>query len=158
MKLTSEADELRALSIKREEELRGLRDCLEAESRERTHLTEQLEKKDVLMREELRARDSKILELKRYVSEIVPERDTLRGEVVSVGHQLDDARAESNKCKDLHTKLVAALSEVRAEAEAFVSSYKEDAATANAKARKVFEEAELQLTRAVKHARLESRR
>lgn len=76
----------------------------------------QLEKKDVLMKEELRARDSEILELKRHVSEIVFERDTIQGEVASVGHQLDDARAESNKYRDLHTELVAVLSKVRAEA------------------------------------------
>ncbi|XP_070002653.1 uncharacterized protein [Nicotiana sylvestris] len=131
-KLTLEADELRALSTKREEELYDLWDCLEAASRERTHLTKQLEKKDVLMKEELRARDSEILELKRHVSEIVSKRDTLQGTVVSVRHQFDGTRVESNKYKGLHTELVTALSKVRAEVEAFMASYKEDAATVNA--------------------------
>ncbi|XP_070022830.1 uncharacterized protein [Nicotiana sylvestris] len=157
-KLTLEADERRELSTKREEELYSLRDCLEVAYQDKTHITEQLEKKDALMKEELRTRDSEILELKRHVSEIVSKRDTVQREVASVGHQLDDARAESNKYKDLHTRLVAVLSKVRAEAKEFVSSYKDDDATANAQARKVSEKAELRLTRAVKHACLESRR
>ncbi|XP_019233394.1 PREDICTED: uncharacterized protein LOC109213996 [Nicotiana attenuata] len=155
-KLTSEADELRALSTKREEELRSLRDFLEAASREKDRLAEQ--EKDVLMGKELRARDSKILELKRHLSEVISERDALRGEVVLIGHCLEDAMAESSKYKDLHTELATTLSEVRAEVEALVTSHKEDAATANAQAPKVFKEAELRLTGAVEHAQLKSRR
>lgn len=56
-----------------------------------------LQKKDVLMIEELRATNSKILELKQHVSEIASERDTLQVKVVSARHQLHDGRAKSNK-------------------------------------------------------------
>ncbi|XP_070021938.1 uncharacterized protein [Nicotiana sylvestris] len=98
----------------------------------------QLEKKDVLMKEELRARDSKILELRQLVSEIVSEIDTLQGEMASVGHQLNDTREESNKYRDLHTELVVALPKVRAKAEELVSSYKDDIATTSLK-RKEFD-------------------
>lgn len=76
--------------------------------------------------------------------------------MVSIGRFLEDAKDESSKHKDLYTKLVATLSEVRDEAEALVTSHKEDVATTIAQARKVSEEAELCLTRAVEHARLES--
>nr|XP_009795796.1 PREDICTED: girdin-like [Nicotiana sylvestris] len=157
-KLTLEVDELRAIFTKKVEEFRGFRDCLEAASRKRTHLTKQLEKKDVLMREELRARDTEILQLKWHVSETTSKRDTLHRKVVSIRHQLHDARAESNKYKDLHTELVVALSGAKAKTEALVSSYKEDVVAANAQARKVSEEDELQLTRAVEQAWLESRK
>ncbi|XP_070010676.1 uncharacterized protein [Nicotiana sylvestris] len=137
MKLTLEADELRAIFTKKEEEFHGLRDRLEAVSRDRTHLTEQLEKQDVLIREELRARDTEILELKRHISEIASKRDTLQGKMVSARHQLHDARVESNKYKDLHTELVVVLCGARAKAEELISSYKDDVVTANAWAKKI---------------------
>ncbi|XP_070022619.1 uncharacterized protein [Nicotiana sylvestris] len=136
MKLTSEADELRAFFTKKEEEFSCLQDCFEAASRERTYLIEQLEKKRILMKDELRTRDSEISELKWYVSEIASERDTLQRKVVLVVHQLHDARAKSNKYKDLHTELVVVLYRVMAEAEELVSSYKEDVVATNAQARK----------------------
>ncbi|XP_019241834.1 PREDICTED: uncharacterized protein LOC109221851 [Nicotiana attenuata] len=120
----NDVDELKALFTKREEELHDLRARLDT-----------LEKKDSLMREGLRARDIEILGLKQRVDEMASERDTLQGKLTSVEHHLQDARADSSKYKDLHAELVAALSVAKSEADALISSYREDAAAANAQAR-----------------------
>nr|XP_009782864.1 PREDICTED: intracellular protein transport protein USO1-like [Nicotiana sylvestris] len=158
MRLSSEADKLRALFTKKKEELRDLKAHLETMSRERTDLAEQLEKKDILMREGLRARDIEVLGLKQHVDEIASARDTLQGKLTLAEHHLHDARADSSKYKDLHAESVAALFAVKSEDDALISSYREDAATANAGAKKVSEVAELELTRALEHDRLRSRR
>lgn len=110
------------------------------------------------MREGLRARDIKILGLKQRVDEITFERDTLQGKLASVDHHLQDARVDSSKYKDLHTESVVALSTAKSEADAFISSYREDVAVTNARAKKLSEEVELELTRFLEHARFISRR
>nr|XP_016454576.1 PREDICTED: interactor of constitutive active ROPs 2, chloroplastic-like [Nicotiana tabacum] len=128
-RLSLEADGLRALFTKKEEELHDLRARLEM-----------LEQKDILMKEGLRGRDIEILGLKQHVDEIAAERDTLQWKLTSVEHHLQDAREDSHKYKDLFVNSVAALSAAKSEADALISSYREDAIATNARAKKALED------------------
>ncbi|XP_070017103.1 uncharacterized protein [Nicotiana sylvestris] len=110
-RLSSEAGELRALFTKKGEKLNNLRARFETVSRERTDLAEQLEKKDVLMREGLRARDIDILKLKQCVDEIASERDTLQGKLTSVERCLQDTRADGGIDLSAEIERVKALKE-----------------------------------------------
>ncbi|XP_019244432.1 PREDICTED: inner centromere protein-like [Nicotiana attenuata] len=127
-KLISELDELKALYAQKEGELGDLRAHLERISREWADLDEKLKQKDDLMREELRVRDTEILGLKQRMDEVSSDKETLREKLTS------------------------------SEAVELMSSYRKAAAAANARARKVSEEAEHKLSRALEHARLRSRR
>ncbi|XP_070002693.1 uncharacterized protein [Nicotiana sylvestris] len=124
-RLSSEVDELRALFTKKEEELHGLRACLET-----------LEKKDALIREGFRARDIEILGLKQRVDEITSERDTLQGKLTSIEHHLQVVKEDSSKYKDLHAESFAVLSIAKSEMDALMTSYREDVAAANAQSKK----------------------
>lgn len=112
----------------------------------------QFEKENALLTEELRDRDAEISKLSRYIREMTSERDTLQGKVTLVERQLQDAKEESDKYRGFHSKLVAALSQIKAEAEAFVSLHGEEAIVANARVERASEEASPNLPRAVNRA------
>ncbi|XP_019244314.1 PREDICTED: cingulin-like [Nicotiana attenuata] len=157
-KLVSELDELKALYAQKEGELGDLRAHSERISRVRADFDEQLKQKDDLKRKELRVRDTKILGLKQHMDEVSSNKEILRESLTSAQCQLQGAREESRKYRDLHVELDAELDAAKSEADALMSSYRKDAASTNARARKVSEEAKLKLSRALEHARLRSRR
>ncbi|XP_070029330.1 uncharacterized protein [Nicotiana sylvestris] len=71
----------------------------------------------------------------------------------------EETLAESPKPKRarvLHAESAAALSVAKSEADAFLSSYRKDAAAANARAREISEEAELKMACALAHVQLEA--
>ncbi|XP_019229617.1 PREDICTED: interactor of constitutive active ROPs 2, chloroplastic-like [Nicotiana attenuata] len=109
-KLVSELDELKALHAQKEGELGDLQAHFERISRERADLDKQLKQKDDLMREELKVRDTEILGLKQCMDEVSSDKETLREKLTSVECQLQGARGESLKYKDLHAESVAELS------------------------------------------------
>ncbi|XP_070029183.1 uncharacterized protein [Nicotiana sylvestris] len=155
-KLVSELDELKALHAQKEGELGDIRAHLERISRERADLDEQ--KKDDLIREELRVRDTENLGLKQCIDEVSCDKETLREKLTSVECQLQGARGEILKYKAIYAELVAELSAAKSEAAVLMSSYRKDVAATNARARKVSKEAELKLSRALEHTRLRSRK
>ncbi|XP_070019820.1 uncharacterized protein [Nicotiana sylvestris] len=157
-KLVSELDELEALHAQKEGELGDVRAHLERISRERANLDEQLKQKDDLMREELRVRDTEILRLKQCVNEVSSDKETFREKLTLVECQLQGVREESREYKDLHAESVAELSANKSEAVSLLSSYRKNAAAANAQARKVSKEVELELSRSLEYAQLRSRR
>ncbi|XP_019229659.1 PREDICTED: uncharacterized protein LOC109210662 [Nicotiana attenuata] len=142
--LASELNELKALSAQKKGELGDLRAHLERMSREWTDLEEQLKQRDDLMREDLRVRDTEILGLKQRMDEVSSNKETLREKLTSVEHQLQGAKGESRKYKDLHAESVAELSAAKFDVDALISSYRKDVTAANARARKASEEAKLE--------------
>lgn len=103
------------------------------------------------MREEFRVRYTEILGLKQHIDEVSYDKETLREKLTSIEGQLQGAREERRKHEALHAELVSKLSAAKSEAAALMSSYRKDAAVANARAGKVTEEAELKLSRALEH-------
>lgn len=63
---------------------------------------------------------------------ITTERDTLQERMASASRQLQDVRADNNKYRGLHSKLVVALSEIKTEAKTLISAHKEDVAAIDA--------------------------
>jgi len=85
-------------------------------------------------------------------------KESLQEKLTSIECQLQGARGGSYKYKALHAEVVIELSVAKSEAAALMSSYQKDVAAANARPRKVSEEAKLKLSRALEHARLRSQR
>uniref|UniRef100_A0A1S4C4U8 Uncharacterized protein n=1 Tax=Nicotiana tabacum TaxID=4097 RepID=A0A1S4C4U8_TOBAC len=141
-KLISKLGELKALHAQKEGELGDLRDQLERISQERADLDEK----------ELRVRDTEILRLKQRKDEVSSDKETLREKLTSVECQLQGARGESLKYKDIHYEIVAELSAAKSEAAELMSSNRKDVDAANARARKISEEAELKLSDALENA------
>ncbi|XP_070022197.1 uncharacterized protein [Nicotiana sylvestris] len=137
-KLTSELNESKASSARKEEELNELRSSLEGVHQERTDFAEQ---------DEVAAKDTEILELKRQNEAVTSEKDLLWGELASTQDLLRISQKEAT-----------ALSVAKSEADEYVSSYKRDAATANDRVREISEKAEQKLAPAIAHARLQVRR
>ncbi|XP_070029491.1 uncharacterized protein [Nicotiana sylvestris] len=148
-KLSAELKELKTLYAQREEELNSLRASLEKVLQERANFIEQ---------EEITAKDAEILELKRCKDSMDLERDTLRGELASTQGLLHGSKEEAHKFQALYVESAAALSMAKSEVDALLSSYQDDVAAANARAREISEEAEIKLARALAHARLDARR
>ncbi|XP_070008387.1 uncharacterized protein [Nicotiana sylvestris] len=149
-KLTSELNETKASSARKEEELSELRASLEGVHQEWTSFVELIGHKNALvgkLQEEVAAKDTEILELKRQNKTVTLEKDLLRGELASTQGLLQSAHKEA-----------IALSMAKSEADENASSFKRDAATANDRAREIFEKVEQKLTRAIAHARLHARR
>ncbi|XP_009787934.1 uncharacterized protein [Nicotiana sylvestris] len=133
-------------------------DAVNHHEHEKTYLTEQFEKENTLLWGELWARDAEISELSRCTNEITFERDTLQGKVTLVERQLRDAKEDSDKYRGLHSELVAALSRIKAETEALVSSHGKEAIVANACVERASEGASPNLPRAVDRAWLVSQK
>ncbi|XP_019225849.1 PREDICTED: actin cytoskeleton-regulatory complex protein pan1-like [Nicotiana attenuata] len=149
-KLTSELNESKASFARKEDELSELRASLERVHQERASFAEQIGQKNALvgrLLEEVAAKDTKILGLKRQNEAVISEKDLLWGELTSTQDLLRSDQKEA-----------AALSVAKAEADEYASSYKRDAATANDRAREISEKAEQKLARAVAHACLQARR
>ncbi|XP_070013190.1 COP1-interactive protein 1-like [Nicotiana sylvestris] len=127
-KLTSELNKSEASSTRKEEELGELRASLGATS------------------EEVIAKDTEILELKRQNESVTLERDLLRGELASTQDLLQTAQKE-----------VTALSADKARADEDASSYKRDATTTNTQAKEISEKAGQKLARAVAYVILQAR-
>lgn len=82
------------------------------------------DKEVALLREELRAKDSEVLKLKRHVREITSVKDSLQEKMALVVHQLHYARVDSDKYRGLHSELVAALFRIKTEVEVLISLHK----------------------------------
>ncbi|XP_019232806.1 PREDICTED: uncharacterized protein LOC109213461 [Nicotiana attenuata] len=160
-KLMSEMDGLKALYAEREGELNDLRESSAKASQERAELVEKFQEKAVLAEqlwEELKTKEAVTLRWKQSMDRLASEKDSVREQLASAESQLQSAKEEGHKFIELHTKTAAELSKVKSEADAFVSSYRTDAAAANARVREISATTELKLSCAVNHARLESRK
>ncbi|XP_070012998.1 uncharacterized protein [Nicotiana sylvestris] len=133
-KLTSELNKSNASSARREEELSEFRASLEGDA-----LVGQLH-------QEVAAKETEILELKRQNEVVTSERDLLRGELASTQDLLRSAQKEAT-----------ALSMAKSKAKEHASSYKRDATTANDRVIEISEKAEQKLARAIAYARLKDR-
>ncbi|XP_019225607.1 PREDICTED: uncharacterized protein LOC109207181 [Nicotiana attenuata] len=157
----SEIDGFKALYAEREGELNDLRASSAKAAQEQAELVEKFQEKADLaeqLREELKTKEVVTLEWKQSMDRLASEKDSLREQLASAEIQLRSAKEEGRKYMELHAKTVAELSKVKSEADAFVSSYRTDAAAANARVREISAAAELKLSCAVNHARLESRK
>ncbi|XP_070006280.1 uncharacterized protein [Nicotiana sylvestris] len=141
-RLTLELNKSEASSARKEEELGELRASLEGVHQERTSFAEQ----DALVGqlwEEVAAKYAEILELKRQNGVVTSEKDLLWGELALTQELLGNSQKE-----------VGALSVAKAEAVEDASSYKRDAATANARAREISKKVEQKLARTIAYARI----
>ncbi|XP_019231074.1 PREDICTED: early endosome antigen 1-like [Nicotiana attenuata] len=160
-KLASESNELKAQYARREEELNSLRASSEKMLQEWANFVEQIERRDALvgqLREEIAVKDAESLELRQYKDSMALERDALRGELTSTQNLLLDAKEEAHKFEVLHAESAVALSSAKSEDDELISSYRKDAAAANARPREISNKAELKLARALTYAQLEARR
>ncbi|XP_070020704.1 uncharacterized protein [Nicotiana sylvestris] len=145
-KLTSELNKSKASSARKEEDLSKLRASLKGVHQERTGFVEQ----DALvrqLREEVAAKDTEILELKRQNEIVTSERDLLHGELALTQDLLRSGQKE-----------VTTLSAAKDGADEDASSYKRDATTANDRTREISEKAEQKLAQVVAYACLQARR
>ncbi|XP_019256432.1 PREDICTED: centrosomal protein of 63 kDa-like [Nicotiana attenuata] len=157
--LMSEIDGLKDLYAKREGELNDLRASSTKASQERSELIEK-EKADLVeqLQEELKTKEAVTLGWKQSMDRLASEKDSLQEQLASTESQLRSAKEEGHKFMELHTEMAAELSNVKSEADAFMSSYRTDAAAANARVREILATTELKLSCTVNNARLESRK
>lgn len=86
------------------------------------------------------------------------DKETLWEKLTLVESQFQEAREENHRYKDLHVESIGELYVAMSKADTLISSYQEDASTANARSKKVSDEVELELTWAPEYAWLRSQR
>ncbi|XP_070010558.1 uncharacterized protein [Nicotiana sylvestris] len=144
-RLTEERDTLKRLYVQKEEEIRDLRVELAIAHKKQTNL------------------------IKQNVDRLASEKDTARAQLSFVERQLQSIREESlaraKKIEQLETRLAVELAKAasvakkaKANAEAIVAVYRADAKASNARAKEIFDAAQVRLSRAVEHAKCQSRR
>ncbi|XP_019265226.1 PREDICTED: uncharacterized protein LOC109242819 [Nicotiana attenuata] len=164
-KLMEERDDHKRLYVQKEEEVRDLRVELAKARQEQTELIEKAQQKGELveqLRENLKMKEVETLGWKQHMNCLASEKDTLREQLTSIERQLQNAKEESlarsRTIEELEAKSAAELTKAKYQAEAFESSYRADAKAANTWAQEISIAAEVKLSRALDHARRQSRR
>ncbi|XP_070022359.1 uncharacterized protein [Nicotiana sylvestris] len=162
-KLVEEMDKLKILYIKKEGEISDLRAVLAKARQEQTELIEKAQQKGELveqLREELKMKKAETLGLKQHMDRLALEKDTLQEHLTSIEHQLqrikEESLSRSRKIEELEAKSVVELAKAKSDAEAFVSSYQDDAEDANTRAKDISAAAEFKLLCSLDHARRQS--
>ncbi|XP_019253918.1 PREDICTED: uncharacterized protein LOC109232614 [Nicotiana attenuata] len=133
-KVSKERDDLKALYVKKEMEINGLRVELAQACQGRVKYVEKEADLVAQLREELKMKEAETLGVK------------------------EESLARDCKIGELKAKSAAELAKARSDIEAIISSYRADAEAANARAKEFSSAAEVKLSSALDHARRQSRR
>ncbi|XP_070031587.1 uncharacterized protein [Nicotiana tomentosiformis] len=164
-KLTEERNALKILYVHKEEEIKSIRTQLTRAHEDQTELIERVQQKAELveqLRGEAKMKEAETLGWKQTMDHLASEKDAVRAQLSSVELQLQSVKVENlaraQKVEELKTRLATELARATSKAKALVTSYRADAEAANTRAKKIYDVADVRLSRVADYARRQSRR